>query len=139
MFSNRGFNNAGHHKRNFSNQSALCVCPKCGYTAIHEQGVPCSSKSCPVCKSWLMRHDASPSDLNSREVNNPQNVAVQSAQELVIEYPKVDVDLCIGCGVCVEICPVNAIVMNDDKAFIIEDMCRNCQKCVRACPVGAIS
>ncbi|NCB70036.1 MAG: 4Fe-4S dicluster domain-containing protein [Bacteroidia bacterium] len=86
-----------------------------------------------------MRHDASPSDLNSREVNNPQNVAVQSAQELVIEYPKVDVDLCIGCGVCVEICPVNAIVMNDDKAFIIEDMCRNCQKCVRACPVGAIS
>ena len=139
MFSNKGFNNAGHHKRNSGSQSAVCVCPKCGYTVTHDRGVPCSSKSCPVCKSWLMRQDASPSQLNSREVNNPQTVAVQSGKKSVVEYPKVDIDLCIGCGECVDMCPVNAIVMNDDKAFIIEDMCRNCQKCVRVCPVGAIS
>ena len=34
--------------------------------------------------------------------------------------PWVAKDMCIGCGICVEECPVDAIVMEDDVAEIYE-------------------
>ena len=139
MFSNRGFNSKGRHNKRSTEQSSVCVCPQCGYTVSHERGVPCISKSCPVCKSWLVRSDASQAQNVSSAPNNQKTDEGRQANVKVSEYPKVDIELCSGCGVCVDMCPVDAIVMSDDKAFINEDMCRNCQKCVRVCPVGAIS
>lgn len=47
-------------------------------------------------------------------------------------------DECIGCGACVESCPVNAINLND-KAEIKADECIDCGACEGQCPVGAIS
>ncbi|MFH1237436.1 MAG: cation diffusion facilitator family transporter [Candidatus Aenigmatarchaeota archaeon] len=32
-----------------------CVCPKCGYKAEHERGVPCSTLKCPECGANLTR------------------------------------------------------------------------------------
>ena len=52
---------------------------------------------------------------------------------------KVDQDKCTGCGVCVDICPVDAITMKDGKAVIDEDACIDCGVCVSECPVEAIS
>lgn len=52
----------------------------------------------------------------------------------------IDADVCIGCGMCVKICPLDAIRLNDsNKAFIAypED-CMTCFMCERACPVGAV-
>ena len=48
---------------------------------------------------------------------------------------------CIGCGTCVEICPLDTIRLNDEgKAFIAYgDDCMTCFKCERLCPAGAIS
>ena len=46
---------------------------------------------------------------------------------------------CIGCGTCVNICPVNAISFNDDgKAQIDESKCIKCGTCEAVCPVSAI-
>jgi ferredoxin len=50
----------------------------------------------------------------------------------------VDEDTCIGCGACVDVCPVDAISMND-KAKIDADSCTECGACVDECPVEAIS
>lgn len=50
---------------------------------------------------------------------------------------KVLVEKCIGCGVCVSVCPFEAIDMVDDKAFITEK-CTACGACVEECPVEAI-
>ncbi len=44
---------------------------------------------------------------------------------------------CIGCGTCVDSCPVNAIVEAGDIFRITED-CTECRACVDICPVGAI-
>jgi Na+-translocating ferredoxin:NAD+ oxidoreductase RNF subunit RnfB len=45
---------------------------------------------------------------------------------------------CNGCGVCVDSCPVYAIVMND-VAHIDENICTGCGRCVDACPLHVIS
>ncbi|MDI3539546.1 MAG: hypothetical protein PWQ52_669 [Methanolobus sp.] len=52
----------------------------------------------------------------------------------------VDKELCTGCGVCVDSCPVEAISMTDeDLAFVDPDTCVDCGDCVDVCPVEAIS
>ncbi len=47
-------------------------------------------------------------------------------------------DLCDGCGVCVETCPVNAILVQDGKAGINPFMCTGCGACIPVCPREAI-
>jgi len=51
---------------------------------------------------------------------------------------KIDVAKCTACGNCKEVCPVEAIVV-DDKAKIDADACVDCGTCVDECPVEAIS
>lgn len=51
---------------------------------------------------------------------------------------KVDVDKCIGCSKCVQICPTENIIMKDNKAIGM-DRCTVCYRCVNACPKQAIT
>ena len=44
---------------------------------------------------------------------------------------------CIGCGACVDACPVGAIAMGDGKAEINADPCIDCGSCAATCPVEA--
>ena len=50
----------------------------------------------------------------------------------------VDVARCAGCGVCVEVCPVGAIALENGKARLDDAACTGCGACVDACPQGAI-
>ncbi|MFO7900929.1 MAG: 4Fe-4S binding protein [Planctomycetota bacterium] len=52
---------------------------------------------------------------------------------------KVDADECVGCETCVEVCPVEAISMQDGVAVIDQDTCTECGTCIEECPVEAIS
>ncbi len=45
---------------------------------------------------------------------------------------------CIGCGKCVKVCEYEAIVMNDNLAYLDASKCKLCRKCVEACPNGSI-
>ena len=53
---------------------------------------------------------------------------------------KIKKDLCIGCGKCVIVCPVQAIRLVDNKAIINQELCVECNVCHRDadCPVNAI-
>ncbi len=51
----------------------------------------------------------------------------------------VDREKCTGCEACVQVCPVEAISMVDDKAKVNPDECIDCGQCVDECPVEAIS
>ena len=52
----------------------------------------------------------------------------------------IDQTLCVGCGDCVEYCPVRAIALSEDQAEIDQSLCTECNNCLRAdiCPVDAI-
>ena len=52
--------------------------------------------------------------------------------------PWIDEKKCIGCGICVKICPVDAISMKNGKAIIDQEKCIHCGKCRPDCPVEAI-
>jgi len=53
--------------------------------------------------------------------------------------PWVNEDLCVGCGVCVDDCPVDAITLKEDqKAVINEDECIRCGRCHDVCPQEAV-
>ena len=51
---------------------------------------------------------------------------------------KINDSECIGCGVCVEECPSEALTV-DDICAVDESLCVDCGSCVEACPVEAIS
>lgn len=45
-----------------------------------------------------------------------------------------DEEKCTGCGNCVEVCPVDALIITDDFPTIDEDWCIGCGICVAQCP-----
>lgn len=47
-------------------------------------------------------------------------------------------ELCDGCGVCVPVCPVNAIATEEGKAKINPFICVGCGACIPICPKEAI-
>ncbi|SDF28821.1 4Fe-4S binding protein [Sporolituus thermophilus] len=54
----------------------------------------------------------------------------------------IDQEKCIGCGICIPYCPVQAIALVGKKAVIDHDTCLECGNCIRSkvvrCPRGAI-
>jgi heterodisulfide reductase subunit A len=51
----------------------------------------------------------------------------------------VDENLCIGCGLCEEICPYGAPKIEEGKSKVREILCRGCGSCAAECPGRAIT
>jgi len=52
--------------------------------------------------------------------------------------PWIKQEKCIGCRVCIDICPVKAISIKNGKAIINQNKCIKCGKCLGVCPQKAI-
>ena len=47
-------------------------------------------------------------------------------------------DMCVGCGLCLEICSTQARIFSDSGSVeVIPALCQGCGMCAPACPVGA--
>jgi len=52
---------------------------------------------------------------------------------------RIDSGKCIGCGLCVAVCPDRTICLVGDKAAICGTECISCGHCQAVCPVGAVT
>jgi NAD-dependent dihydropyrimidine dehydrogenase PreA subunit len=138
----------------------LCGCTQCGYTQVHEPGVPCRETICPHCGVPLLKMDTAGQIITQnleyqkgnirnstysgatnnakRELRNNERATGESKQQQA-ELPIVDTSKCTGCGTCVDACRRDAIKLVNGVAQIIPELCINCGLCVRKCPEGAIS
>ena len=66
---------------------------------------------------------------------NPEHGEVKEEKTVVI----IDEEICIGCTLCIQACPVDAILGAAKQMHtVIEDECTGCELCVPPCPVDCI-
>jgi 2-oxoglutarate ferredoxin oxidoreductase subunit delta len=55
--------------------------------------------------------------------------------------PTIDLNICTGCGLCVDQCPTHAVEMSDVRRpeIVRPEDCAYCGLCEEMCPVGAIA
>lgn len=51
---------------------------------------------------------------------------------------KIDPQACVGCGLCVNICPMNNLYLSEKKAHA-QESCTLCYRCANRCPEKAIT
>jgi len=54
--------------------------------------------------------------------------------------PTIDMERCTGCGLCVEYCPTQAVIMRQQQPIIHKPrQCAYCGLCEDSCPEDAIT
>lgn len=113
-------------------------CAQCGYPGCRPYAEAIASgeadiNQCPPGGDAGIRALA---DLLGREPKplNPENGVQQPKRVAVI-----DEDICIGCTLCIQACPVDAIVGAPKLMHtVIESECTGCDLCLPPCPVDCI-
>lgn len=113
-------------------------CTKCGYAGCrpYVDAIASGQASYNQCPPGGAEGVARLAKLLGRPVIplNPENGVERPRPRAVI-----DESLCIGCTLCLQACPVDAIVGAAKLMHtVIEDRCTGCDLCVPPCPVDCI-
>ena len=113
-------------------------CTRCGY---------------PDCAAYAQAIAAEHVPINQCPPGGAQGIARLSAitgqavlalnPEFGLEGPRtvafIDEDWCIGCTLCIEACPTDAIYGTNKRMHgVIEEFCTGCELCIPVCPVDCI-
>jgi len=113
-------------------------CTKCGYPACRPYAEAIAAgeaeiNQCPPGGDAAIRGLAG---LLGREVRplNPRNGIEQPRRVAIIDEAR-----CIGCTLCIQACPVDAIVGAAKLMHtVVTELCSGCDLCVLPCPVDCI-
>ena len=114
-------------------------CTKCGYPACHPyaEAVADGTASYNQCPPGGAEGIVRLAKLLGKPVIplNPVNGVERSRPVAVI-----DESLCIGCTLCIQACPVDAIVGAAKQMHtVVSQLCTGCDLCVAPCPVDCIA
>jgi electron transport complex protein RnfB len=114
-------------------------CTKCGYPACRPYAEAIASGEADInrCPPGGMEGVARLSRLTGRPVIpiNPAN-GVERPRPVAF----IDESLCIGCTLCIQACPVDAILGAPKQMHtILPSLCTGCDLCVAPCPVDCIA
>jgi Na+-translocating ferredoxin:NAD+ oxidoreductase subunit B len=57
-----------------------------------------------------------------------------------VQHARIDESACIGCTLCLDVCPVDCIIGGPKSMHtVIEPLCTGCDLCLPACPVDCIA
>lgn len=113
-------------------------CMRCGY---------------PDCAAYAQAISSGDADINQCPPGGAQGIAQlalltlrasqplnpNNGQEVPRSVAFIDETWCIGCTLCIEACPVDAIVgANKMMHSVIEPYCTGCELCLPVCPVDCI-
>jgi electron transport complex protein RnfB len=110
-------------------------CGQCGYPGCkpYAKAIAAGEADINLCPPGGMDGVRKLADLLGREVK-PLDAEEKPKQVAII-----DEETCIGCTLCIQACPVDAIVGAAKQMHtIIEPLCTGCELCVKPCPVECI-
>ena len=114
-------------------------CTKCGY---------------PGCKPYAQAIAGGQAAINRCPPGGQTGVAALSrltgrpalpldpdcGQHLPLQVAVIDEQYCIGCTLCIQACPVDAILGASKRMHtVLPDLCTGCDLCIAPCPVDCIS
>ena len=85
----------------------------------------------------IMKSRRSNSSLITNNIPNQMNRQITVEEKSMGLVAVVDTEQCVGCGRCLDMCPVGAVYLND-TAGIDSQKCTGCGTCVEECPRDAI-
>lgn len=114
-------------------------CTKCGYSACrpYAEAIASGDANYNQCPPGGAEGVARLAQLLGKPVIpiNPVN-GVERARPVAL----IDESLCIGCTLCIQACPVDAIVGAAKQMHtVLPDLCTGCDLCVAPCPVDCIA
>ena len=114
-------------------------CTKCGYPACrpYAEAIAAGQAACNQCPPGGQQGVKRLATLLNQPV-----IALNPANG--VEHPRavavIDEAVCIGCTLCIQACPVDAIVGAAKQMHsVIESLCTGCDLCIPPCPVDCIS
>ncbi len=114
-------------------------CTKCGY-----QG--CKPYAEAIAKGEALYNQCPPGGAEGvqrlAKILNKPEIPLNEAhgKERVRHVAIIDENACIGCTLCIQACPVDAIVgAAKHMHHILSDVCTGCDLCIEPCPVDCIS
>ena len=59
-------------------------------------------------------------------------------RNMFVKKPKLDKGMCKGCGICIDVCPADALTFSEEVPLFDYKKCIRCYCCQEMCPEGAI-
>ena len=110
---------------------ALMINPETGLPVVEEQKCTACGACVKACPKMII-------ELRPSGPRGMREAVVCVNKDKGPVAKKACANACIGCGICVKTCTHEAIVMENNIAYIDPVKCKLCRECEAMCPTGAI-